>query len=312
LNTDLTLNPEKEDNMANTRLLGRMSFTIAGLLGLMGLLLSSCGPTVKEYRRDINYEPFSAVNLKVPTGDIKKAETPYMVAFVHPSYEASTLQVTESLKHQIEMLKRYTGRGAALPGIYRKMDNAEIEYLDRIKEVLQADLDQILLAKNIRVLGSFTRRDEMTFDEKKRAIYAFTPEIRLDVKTSYTVTSQAKPYVEKGEIIVSGEVIFALRESITGEKLWIKRIDAPQVKKPYEFIAKYKDPIVYEQVIQVVGIPIPTSLSSDEKDSTDHVLASALSEFYAGLGDKLWRHIDPEEWSKYLTQAENLRREKRY
>jgi len=50
----------------------------------------------------------------------------------------------------------------------------------------------------------------------------------------------------------------------------------------------------------------------EEKDTSDKALADALSEFYNLLVKKLWDHMDTEEWSKYLDQAENLRREKRY
>ncbi|MFN3396682.1 MAG: hypothetical protein ACK4Z9_07830 [Thermodesulfovibrionales bacterium] len=283
------------------------------LTTVAGLLLA-CGVAMVEYKRDISYAPFSPVNLKVPTGEMKKAETPYMIAFVNPTYEASTVEARKSIQNQIEALKRSYGDrfgGLAPSGIYRRMDKAQIEYVDRIKEVFQADLEQILLAKNIRVLGTFKSRDEMTFDEKKRAIYTFTPEIRIDIKTSYTVTNRANPYIEKGEVIISGGIILVLRESITGEKIWVKRIDAPEARKPYEFVAKYKEPLRYEQTVGVVGVPLSGG-PAGEKDNTDQVLASALSEFYTATGDKLWRHIDPEEWSKYLKQAESLREEKRY
>ena len=60
-----------------------------------------------------------------------------------------------------------------------------------------------------------------------------------------------------------------------------------------------------------MGVP-RSSGSTKEKDDTDQVLAAALQEFYTALGDKLWRHIDSEEWSKYLAQAEDIRKGKRY
>jgi hypothetical protein len=151
----------------------------------------------------------------------------------------------------------------------------------------------------------------MTFDEKKRAIYAFTPEISINVDTKFGNTDRS-PYVEEGNIIVNGVVILTLRESITGEKVWIKRIEVDSVAKPYKFAAKYREPYRLEQTLGLVGVPIPLKTEVTEKDDTDQVLAAALSEFYTALGDKLWRHIDPEEWSKYLNQAEKLRQEKRY
>lgn len=284
--------------------------TIAGLIVLIGMICSSCGPVAMAYKRDISYSPYSPVKLKVPPEGVKKAETSYMVAFVRPTFEVSTTQARSARQALIE---GYKMGGAAVSGLglYRKMDVAQNEYLDRIREVLQADLDKILLTKNIRVLGSFKSRDELTFDEKKRAIYAFTPVIRVDVRTSHSVANQANPYIEKGKIIVSGELTLTLCESITGEKVWIKRIDAPEVGREYELITRYKEPFKYHQEFGVMGVPV-TSSKMEEKDNTDQVLALTLSDFYEALGNSLLRHIDPEEWSKYLNQAESLRKQKQY
>lgn len=290
-----------------------------GLVFLMiiGLFLQACGPTMQTYRRDIStYTPLALLKLKVPSGETKKAETSYIVAFVAPSYETAMQEV---MKTQMEAIQAYKRTYAMAYGIqpqnygsqaYRRMDVAKFDYFDQVKKFLQSDLEQILLAKNVRVLGLFKTRDEMTFDEKKRATYAFTPEISISVDTRFKSVS-ASPYVEEGNIIVNGVITLTLRESITGEKLWVKRIEAEPVQKPYKFVAKYKEPYHIEQTLGVMGVSI-SSGSIEEKDDSDQVLAVALSEFYTALSDKLWRHIDPEEWSKYLDQADNLRKEKRY
>lgn len=107
-------------------------------------------------------------------------------------------------------------------------------------------------------------------------------------------------------------VIFTLSESMTQEKLWVKRMEADPVTKPYKFIAKYKEPYRIEQTIGIAGIPIQASSAAADKDDTDQVLVSALSDFYSALGSKLSRHIDPEEWGKYLEQAKSLRDQKRF
>lgn len=292
---------------------------IIGLIFLMvvGLLLQACGPSMQTYRRDIsNYSSMALLKLKVPAGETKKAETSYAVAFVAPSYETAMQEV---MKSQMEAMQAYKRALATAYGMqpqqytfqaYRRMDAAKFDYFDQVKKYFQTDLEQILLAKNIRVLGIFKTHDEMTFDEKKRATYTFTPEISITVDTKFR-SGSASPYVEDGSIIVNGVITLTLRESITGEKLWVKRIEAEPIQKPYRFVAKYKEPYRVEHTLGVMGVSL-SSGASEEKDDTDQVLAAALSEFYGALGDKLWRHIDPEEWSKYLTQAEDVRRGKRY
>jgi hypothetical protein len=72
---------------------------MSGLLFLMvvGLFLQACGPSIQTYRRDIStYSPLTLLKLKVPTGEAKKAETPYMVAFVAPHYETAMNEVMKT------------------------------------------------------------------------------------------------------------------------------------------------------------------------------------------------------------------------
>lgn len=300
--------------MSNGLKIGRKMMVLIFLM-ILGLLLQACGPAMQTYRRDIStYTPLPLLKLKTPTGETKKAETSYVVAFVATHYETAMEEVMKSQREAIQAFKRdyemAYGVQTYRVHAYRRMDIAKHDYFDQVKKFLQTDLEQILLAKNVRVLGVFKTRDEMTFDEKKRATYAFTPEISINVDTK-SKSSGGSPYVEEGDVIVNGVVTLTLRESITGEKLWVKRIEVSPIIKPYKFVAKYKEPYHIEHTLGVMCVSI-SSGSGEERDDTDQALATALSEFYIALGDKLWRHIDPEEWGKYLDQAENLRKEKRY
>ena len=114
-------------------------------------------------------------------------------------------------------------------------------------------------------------------------------------------------YSENGNFQINGYITLLLRDTMTGEKLWVKRLDAEPVQKPYEFMAKFKQPVATVGDMQLLLISGVT-----EKDDSDRALVAALSEFYSALGKKLWNHIDPEEWEKYLGQAADLRKEKRF
>lgn len=279
-------------------------------LGLCLFIQACIGPALNVYERDIStFTPLSELRLNLPQGETKKVETTYMVAFLAPSYEASMQSAVEAQRDSILQFQRTTEGKVGLE-LYREMDVAKVDYLDQVKKTLQKDLEHILLSKNIRVLGPFKSHREMTFDEKKRAIYTFTPEISINVVPKFKSLSE-QGYTEEGEIIVSGLVTFTLSESMTGEKLWVKRMEADPATKPYKFTAKYKETYHAEQTLGFAGIPLPSS-SVDEKDNTDQVLASALSDFYSVLGGKLWKHVDPEEWGKYLDQARGLREQKRF
>lgn len=256
------------------------------------LFLTSCGLPL-QYNRDISFIPASKLRLQVPEGTEKKAETSFMVAFVAPEFEA------KMLTNPSPSISNFSN--------YRKMDNAKQAYFEVIKKSLLTDLEHILLQKNIRVLGPFKSWDEMTFDDRKRAIYIFEPIILIDVTTPHTKGERQMGYKEEGEIVVTGSIIFTLRESITREKVWIKRLEAEEIKKPYRFVAKFKEPKGVAPAIEVAFLE-----GVEEYDNTDSVLNEALSEFYASLGAKIWKQIDPEEWEKYLGQATGLRKEKRY
>ena len=284
-------------------------FTKVVLLFVLATGVSCVGPAPRVYQRDVStFTPFPVLKLKVPRGEGKKAETYYTVAFVAASYESAMEKAMESQRQAIQQALQ-SGRGSSM-GHYRRIDVAKVDYLDQIKKYLQTDLEQMLLAKNIRVSGPFKTMDEMTFDQKNRAIYSFTPEISINVDTQFKTTTGGG-YIEEGNIIVNGVITFILRESLTGEKIWVKRLEAPSIVKPYKFLAKHKETYSVETTLGFAGMPL-TSSKNEEQDNTDQVLATALSEFYTALGEKLWIHIDPEEWSKYLDQAENLRKVKRY
>ena len=239
------------------------------------------------YSRDITtFGPLPHLKLDIPTGKSKKAETSFTVAFVNPRYAATSQQ--------------YLIRA---PGGYRKADEAKKLYLDRLIKSLKIDMDQILLSKGIRVIGPFKSYDEMTFDNKKIAIYTLEPEVSIDIG----IVGKGKEglgYTEEGIIKVQGNVYLILRESITSEKVWVKRFDLDPITKPYKLVAKMKQTRGAADIVLTAGIK--------EEDNSDLALAETLKIFYNNMGKKIWKHIDPEEWSKYLPQAKKLRKEKRY
>jgi hypothetical protein len=268
-------------------------------LVLTAFSLSACGMPMRYGRNITVYEPMKEVSvikdleLAVPKGSAKKAESTFMVAFVQPTYEITP--------------ETYTANpyaGASVP--YKKSDIAKQKYQDAIRDSLKTDLDYILLQKGIRVLGSFRSRDEMTFDQKKRAVYAFQPTIKIFIDEQKTEQT-GRGYTENGLFTIRGYINLLLAESITGEKIWLKRIEAQPINRPYEFAAKFKEP---SRVVTEVDYLFASGV--EEKDNSDKALAEALAEFYASLGKKLSDHIDTEEWERYLKQVADLRDVKRY
>jgi len=281
--------------------MNRVRFVLGVASISLTFLMSACGVTA-QYKRNITlFQPMSELTLpkdlklEIPSGAKKAAES-FMIAFVEPNY------AEEATRYEVDP---NTGQLANRQGRYKKSDMAKTGYFETVRRSLKSDLESMLLKKGVRVLGTFKTRDELTFDNKKRAMYVFTPIIKLVVDEEAQVDNKLGNYKENGVITIRGYIEFWLRESITGEKLWVKRLEAPIVSKPYEFVARFKEPTRLVDAFFMMG-------EFREKDSSDKALTEALSEFYAKIGQKLWDHIDPEEWEKYLAQAANLRGEKRY
>jgi len=233
------------------------------------------------------------LELSVPESKKKSAEK-FMIAFVAPSYQEISGDT----------------RSSSAPGM-GKGDKEKFNYLRTLVNTMQADLEYILLNKGIRVLGTFPSLDEMTFDQKKRAIYSFIPKVNIHV-TSNDQVQRGQVHIEAtGTYTVAGNIVMELRESMTGEKLWIKRLESPvAATKPYRFVQKSPPPRGGSLGDALAYAVVAGGIKNI--DTTDVALAGAITDFYKELGKKFVDHIDSEEWAKYLEQAESLRKEKRY
>ena len=232
-----------------------------GFAFLTVFFLSAC---TLPYSRDISSVKPLSLKYHIPKGSGKQTQTPFTVAFVNPRYAAS-IQV------EYQSLIALQGMPFQQSLWYRKADFAKPLYLGEALKALQTDMDQILLAKGIRTMGPFKSWDEMTFDNKKRAIYTLEPEVIIKVGINgQSMTSLG--YHEEGMVTISGGASLILRESITTEKLWVKRFELEPVSKPYKLGVKSQYPRGQADIVFTGAIK--------EEDTSDIALNEALGAFY--------------------------------
>ncbi len=168
---------------------------------------------------------------------------------------------------------------------------------------MKADLEKMLVAKGFKVTGPYDSIDVMTFPEKKTADLTLTPIV--DVRAAEQITNKTGtgsvffPYQADGVYVVSGWVSLVMLEPLTGEKIWIKRIEVSPVQQ--SFLWKY-------QLVQS-GYQVSTHTIEDTRA---HSVAAALSKIYPKVMQTTWDYFHPDEVLLMKKQAEEARRLKRY
>ncbi|MGH8069656.1 MAG: hypothetical protein ACRERE_31325 [Candidatus Entotheonellia bacterium] len=168
---------------------------------------------------------------------------------------------------------------------------------------MKADLDKMLVAKGFKVTGPYDSLDVMTFPDKQTATLTLTPIVDLRATqqpTNRTGTgSPLFPAREEGVYVIGGWISLVMLEPLTGEKMWIKRIEVESFQEPY--VHEY---IVQQSRQQV----IPRTVT----DTRPHALAAALEKIYPEVMQKAWAYFHPEEVLQVKKQAEEARRLKRF
>jgi len=179
-----------------------------------------------------------------------------------------------------------------------------------------ADLDKILIAKGVTTTGPFLSLDEVTFSQKKDAALMLAPRLFVTTEIKYT---EARPNrrnvgttMERNfSMSVTGWISFNMQEPLSGEKMWIKRLEL--------------DPVV------VNGVEISEAIPQYRSDgcggsvltgyrTTDKVLytgqadamAEALKQMYPVILSQFEKYLDTDEMIQLRDKAKEIREHKVY
>jgi hypothetical protein len=164
-----------------------------------------------------------------------------------------------------------------------------------------AQLQEALSKKGFKQTGPFDDLNSMTFPDKKGSDLTLTTEIGLsfavpakdyNIEQGFgnTLNGSGVPVIEtKGPCSGSGFISFVMLEPLSGEKLWVKKIDFPNTE------------------VDCTGKGTPKSFTI-----IDNGLARLLEKAFQLSMKKAWDYLSPEEVMLLKKQSQELRAKKVY
>jgi hypothetical protein len=239
-----------------------------------------------------------------PKGEIKPAASvPVTIAVVNPSYKVEDSVLAAEL--------------------YRKIGKG-------LSASMGTDLDKILIAKGLTTTGPFPSLDEITYSDKKGAALTLAPQvfITMEIKDSGPPVQIGDPRMMAGGMVarkggmaqggaslradqyfvmnVTGWITFIMQEPISGEKMWIKKLEI--------------EPVTTQGVISTESIPQITdggflvgpvvsgyTRGNTLFDGRPDALADALKQIYPVVMSQFEKYIDTDELGQLKEKAKEIR-----
>jgi hypothetical protein len=232
-----------------------------------------------------------------PTGEAKAAASvPVTIAVVDPAYK-----VEDSIL-------------AAEP--YRKIGKG-------LSVSMGTDLDKILINKGVTTTGPFPSLDEITYSDKKDAALALAPQvfITMEYRNVGPPRQVGNPYMQgmknPGDqtpdlwteqdfvISITGWISFIMQEPLSGEKMWIKKLEL--------------DPVTMRGVIATESIPqyVQDGCGGQQisgystggilYDGRPDAIANALKEVYPVVMSQFEKYIDTDELVQLKEKGKEIR-----
>ena len=239
------------------------------------IVLSGCGPKILREQFVFDYKP------TVDSG----GSTGITIAIVKP--QAVIADLSEPSIH--------LGHLSKIPAGY-------VPLLRTMALRLGSDFEEMLTAYGYNVKGPFSTFDEMTYLDKEQSDLVLLPQIVLTV--SQQITWQAGYEVGQGSnVTVEGGFRFAISESMTQEKLWVKNIvNEPMVSPiPFQLFGAPK----------FGGIPSVEVLMAFYPGVYNNVGQYFLSQYNTTL-DQMANHLHPKELEILKRKAIEVREKVRF
>jgi hypothetical protein len=164
---------------------------------------------------------------------------------------------------------------------------------------LAAQFQEMFNKKGFKQTGPFDDLNSMTFPDKKGADLALTPEVSISVTVPNPVVDMrsAVPGVTDAVAVIkyvgpctaSGFVSFVLIEPLSGEKLWVKKVDVP---------------------------PTAADCTGEQAENDFTLLGNGvgrvLEQVFPAVMKKAWDYLSPEEVMLLKKTSQELRAKKVY
>ena len=195
--------------------------------------------------------------------------------------------------------------------------------LKRFSARIGTAFDELFVAKGLTTRGPYNSLDFIPYPDKKGSNLTFT-------QTMYISVDEVKPNIKKGAAIyqtkdgnipaevhtgilaIEGWIALEMRESLSAEKMWIKKLDLGTIE--YEYQKAYK--MAYSQVPSsnpyqpAVGMWVATG--EELFDTSVNALADYIKKAYPGIMQAIWISFSPEEMFILDKKGDEIRKLKVY
>ncbi|MGB4600650.1 MAG: hypothetical protein WBI04_11860 [Trichlorobacter sp.] len=196
------------------------------------------------------------------------------------------------------------------------------------------DTDKVLIAKGMTSKGPFATVDEITYSDKKVSDLAIVPKVFLTADSRYITKWQVEGnYLYDEQIVdvmsrefemkIGGWVSFVMQEPLSGQKMWIKRLELPEtVVKGIEYfraIPQYETRVNYDPGFLFVPptkneykVLVGHNPGEILYDGKKEALADAIKQMYPEIMGKLWTYVDTDEIISLKEKVKEIRDLKRF
>jgi len=261
------------------------------------------------------------------TGCVTQAEAPPKVAeAVPPPYQANFGYAVPNSGRKIEVTVGIVAPQFSGDGVEWWKSRKTDDVTKAMVRGLRTSFTELFTAKGFNTAGPFDSVDDMTFPEKKGSDFVLYPDFDVDVNmvasggVAPAKPVEAKPKAEGasfslGDMLggggkgapaaagptkctatlkMSGTVLLIVKEPLSGEKMWAKKIDVSEPIKNLEFTG-------YQ-----------CNVENGQIRGASDAWAKANEDMYQNVMKELDRYVNAEEFQDLKKQSLDLRAKKVY
>lgn len=195
------------------------------------------------------------------------------------------------------------------------------------------DIDKVLISKGMTTKGPYPDLQEITYGDKKASDLTLAPQVFISVNvkpvggrplSDGTTSQPGQPvfmgeyepgkgwFVKDYEVTVRGWFVFAMHEPMSGEKMWVKRIELEDFSAPAMECFDADEQMYLHQDSGTMAHAGWTCSNRLLRDFKPDVVADAFKKYYPTLLQKLLTYIDIEELKELKKKTAEIRELKRY
>lgn len=226
-----------------------------------------------------------------PPRQVKKLPPPKF-SFEPPSQAAQKLDMTIAIVNP-EYSEKVFGYSQRSRGKFVEARNNAIR---KFSDSMGTDMERIMVAKGFKTTGPFESLNVMTFPQKEGASLALYPEFKFTLNEDVTRENPPVDFFSgsiEGNITLSGFISLVLIEPISGEKMWVKKIELQSLEEPFAISTRGQRAEIY-------------------RDNRAEAISYLLGQYYPDVMKKLWDYIHSDEIAQLVKEAKTVRDKKRY